>query len=54
MSDTFKTGEFVRLGKDYTWGGGQLAGVVVEITEVHDHRERFDNADALIYGAAVR
>lgn len=52
MSITLQTGEFVRLNKDYSWADGKYAGQVVQISEVHDHREQYDDADALIYGAA--
>lgn len=51
MNDTYAVGEFVRLKDDYSWANGKYAGAVVQITEVHDHRELLDDADALIYGA---
>lgn len=52
MSDTFQPGEFIRLNKDYSWGGGKFAGHVVRIDTVHDHRELLDDPDALIYSAS--
>lgn len=52
MNDTYAVGEFVRLKDDYSWANGKYAGAVVQITEIHDHRELLDDADALIYGAA--
>ena len=51
MTDTFQTGEFIRTTKDYSWGNGKFAGNVLQITEVHDHRELLDDPDALIYSA---
>lgn len=51
MSDTFQPGEFIRTTKDYSWGNGKFAGDVLQITDVHDHRELLDDADALIYSA---
>lgn len=51
MTDTFQPGEFIRLNKDYSWGNGKFAGHVVQITDVHDHRDLMDDPDALMYGA---
>lgn len=51
MNDFITAGEFVRLNDDYSWGNGRWAGQVVQITDVHDHRELTDDPEALIYGA---
>jgi hypothetical protein len=52
MNDTYTVGEFIRLNNQYSWGDGKFAGAVVQITDVHDHRELTGDPEALIYGAA--
>jgi hypothetical protein len=51
MTDLHFNGEHIRLKDTFNWGNGRWAGAVVQITDVHDHRELTDDPDALIYGA---